>query len=117
MNAYYVAISRNVPDVTGVPAQESYVGLFATKDGTNWAPIDSRLSLPPATYLARVLTVFGKPVGMPRTLPTFENEDQFWDSIFTVEADNGKLIPDLSRLRVVGVSRPILSDSKSEGSC
>jgi hypothetical protein len=104
--ANYLAVTHFVSDATGVPAQETYDGLYR-QSGVNWIPLGGSSAGPgdvQTYYRARVLTVQGKK-------PSLMQEDVFWDNIFTIEKDpgnpNGVLIEDVDRLRIVAVSRPI----------
>jgi hypothetical protein len=103
--ANYLAVTHFVSDVTGLPVQEAYDGLYR-QSGADWIPMaasgtSTDLQL---YYRARVLTVQGK-------RPSVMQEDAFWDNMFTVDKDpgsgDGSLIDDIDRLRIVSVSRPI----------
>lgn len=104
----YLALTHFITDVTGVPVQEAYDGLYR-QSGVDWTPI----SASPAVagqgmqifYRARVITVQGKQ-------PTAAaNEEDFWDQIFTIDKgageDTANFVADLNRLRIVAMSRPI----------
>jgi|HubBroStandDraft_6_1064221.scaffolds.fasta_scaffold00281_16 hypothetical protein len=104
--ANYLAVTHFVSDVTGIPVQEAYDGLYR-QSGTDWIPIGAS---PGASadvlpyYRARVLTVQGKK-------PSVTQEKVFWDNIFLIEKDPGNpdgiLVGDIDRLRIIAVSRPI----------
>lgn len=104
--ANYLAVSHFVSDVTGIPVQEAYDGLYRQSD-TDWIPIGSSSALSKEIQpfcRARVLTVQGK-------RPSVTQEDTFWNNMFTIDRDpgsaDGALIDDMDRLRIVSVSRPI----------
>jgi hypothetical protein len=101
----YMAVTHFVTDVTGIPTQEAYDGLYQPS-GQNWVPVGSSItpiataaSGQPVSYRARIITIQGRPTA--NTLPTFPSEDAFWESLL------GSSIPDAQRMRIIGVSRPI----------
>jgi hypothetical protein len=114
--ANYLAVTHFISDVTGIPAQEAYDGLYR-QSGADWISIGNSSAAPSdvqSFYRGRVLTVQGKN-------PSLMHEEDIWNDIFTIEKNPGNpagdLVQDSDRLRIVSISRPIDLPNAQYGGC